>query len=357
MASRVSVIIPCYNYGRYLQGCVESVVKQQGVDVHVLILDDASPDCTAEVATALAAEYPQVIYRRHPTNIGHIATYNEGLAWADADYTLLLSADDLLTPGALQRAARLLEANAELGFIYGGSVMFNSDPSLPDARVPSGGGTLKIWDGLDWLESVCESGHIFICSPEVMVRTKLQRELGGYRAELPHTADMEMWMRFAAHAAVGQMVDVDQAYYRLHSENMHIRQFSAPLAELRQRKAAFDALFREYGHRIAGRERLQAMAYRVVAREAIGAASGAFDCGQVAETPIEELVDFAIATYPGAPYTLEYMGLRLRMLLGQRFAPSLSYARNMVVPVWLGTRIEEWLQANPAKRYLGDGDR
>ena len=97
--STVSVIIPCYNYAHFLRECVESVVSQAGVEVHVLIIDDASADNTAEVAAELLAHHPGVEYRRHEKNCGHIATYNEGLAWASGDYTVLLSADDLLTPG------------------------------------------------------------------------------------------------------------------------------------------------------------------------------------------------------------------------------------------------------------------
>ena len=76
--SRVDVIVPCYNYGRFLRECVESVLGQP-VDVRVLIIDDASTDDTPEVAAALAAEDARVEFRRHAVNRGHIATYNEGL--------------------------------------------------------------------------------------------------------------------------------------------------------------------------------------------------------------------------------------------------------------------------------------
>jgi glycosyltransferase involved in cell wall biosynthesis len=48
--SGIDVIIACYNWGRFLHGCVESVLARPGVDVRVLILDDASPDRTPEVA-------------------------------------------------------------------------------------------------------------------------------------------------------------------------------------------------------------------------------------------------------------------------------------------------------------------
>src|SRR4051812_8374346 len=99
--SRVDVITPCYKYGRFLRRCVQSALDQQGVDVRVLILDDASPDNTPDVAAELLKEDSRVQYRRHAVNQGHIATYNEGLNWASGDYLLLLGADDLLTPGAL----------------------------------------------------------------------------------------------------------------------------------------------------------------------------------------------------------------------------------------------------------------
>jgi glycosyltransferase involved in cell wall biosynthesis len=56
---RVDVIIPCYNYSCFLYHCVNSVLNQAGVDVRVLVIDDASPDNTAEIAAALARENPK----------------------------------------------------------------------------------------------------------------------------------------------------------------------------------------------------------------------------------------------------------------------------------------------------------
>jgi glycosyltransferase involved in cell wall biosynthesis len=130
--SSVSVIIPCYRYAQFFPECVASVLAQRDVDLRVLILDDASPDETPAVAAALAATDSRIEYRRHAANQGHIATYNDGLAWASGDYTAMVSADDLLTPGALARAARLLDAHPEVGFVYGSIVPFVSgQPSSP----------------------------------------------------------------------------------------------------------------------------------------------------------------------------------------------------------------------------------
>src|SRR5258708_13414070 len=98
----VSVVIPCYNYGHFLEEAVSSVLDdQRGVDVRVLIIDDASPDDSAEVARKISAREPRVEGAVHPVNRGNIATYNEGLLeWAPADYCLLISAHHPLTPQA-----------------------------------------------------------------------------------------------------------------------------------------------------------------------------------------------------------------------------------------------------------------
>src|SRR5207247_3262439 len=107
---RVAVCVPCYNYGRFLVQCVESILRQTGVDVRVLIIDDGSPDNTQAVGERLAIEDPRVEFRRHTVNQGHVATYNEGIEWAEGDYLLLLSADDVLTDGALARASAVMDA-------------------------------------------------------------------------------------------------------------------------------------------------------------------------------------------------------------------------------------------------------
>src|SRR4051812_31139452 len=107
--AKIDVVIPCYNYGRFLEECVGSVLDQPIRDVRILIIDDASSDNSLSVARKLAEADPRVNVTAHSINRGHIFTYNEGLLdWASAEYTLLLSADDLLTRGALGRAVEVL---------------------------------------------------------------------------------------------------------------------------------------------------------------------------------------------------------------------------------------------------------
>ena len=78
--SSVSVVIPSYNYGHFLRDAVSSALTgQDGVDVRVLVIDDASTDDSVEVAKQLAGDDSRVEVTVHPTNRRNIATYNEGL--------------------------------------------------------------------------------------------------------------------------------------------------------------------------------------------------------------------------------------------------------------------------------------
>ena len=78
----VDVIVPCYNYAKYLPDCVGSILAQTGVDLRVLIADDSSPDETEAVSHALMRADSRVHYRRNPVNLRNIENYNTALAWA-----------------------------------------------------------------------------------------------------------------------------------------------------------------------------------------------------------------------------------------------------------------------------------
>ncbi len=238
----VSVVVPCYNYGHYLLDCVKSVLDQQDVRVDVLIIDDASPDGSAEVASRFAAQDNRVRTICHDTNKGHIATYNEGLAQARGDYAVLLSADDLMTPGCLSRATALMEAHPSVGLTYGFSVDL-TDAELPPARTDAT--SWIIWQGHKWLAHRCKTGQNVLRSPEAVMRTSLLHQFGGYRADLPHSGDFEMWMRAATVSDIGFIGGADQAYYRIHSNNMHHTSFDL-YADVRERLRAFDHIFAEH---------------------------------------------------------------------------------------------------------------
>ena len=66
--------------------------------------------------------------------------------------------------------------------------------------------------GPEWMRRRCHAGETCIASPEAIVRTELEQRLGGYREDLPHSADMEMWMRFTVHGLLGYVDGVQASF-------------------------------------------------------------------------------------------------------------------------------------------------
>lgn len=312
--SGVDVIIPCYNYARYLRRCVDSVLSQADVRLRALVIDDASTDETPTIASDLALEDSRVEYVRHPSNRGHVATYNEGLEWIAADYALVLSADDALVPGALARAARLMDDHPNVSLTYGRQILFRGDQAAA-ARTATADDGWTIVPGPVFLRSACENGHNVVATPTAVVRTSCQQRVGGYSPKLPHSCDMEMWLRFAAVGDIG-VLRADQALKRQHDGNMQLAFIAAGAGDLLQRLEAFELFFATWGPRIPEGAALGQLARRKLASQAFWGASIAFDGGDVGMCA--QLRDLAARLDPDLTQSAEWARLNWKRRIGPR---------------------------------------
>jgi hypothetical protein len=173
----------------------------------------------------------------------------------------------------------------------------------------------------------CAGANNVVSTPTAVVRTRLQQEIGGYHKELPHTGDLEMWMRFAAHAPVG-VVDANQAFYRVHGRNMHVDTFPQRLTVLEQHRLAFETLFREYGGRFEDAGRLKRMAMRATALGGVRAAGKLFERGDRASC--EGLLKAALGVFPEVVKEKEWSRLRWKQALGPRAMKVVRALRNVL---------------------------
>lgn len=315
---RFDVVVPCYNYGQYLIDAVESILTQD-VDVRILIIDDASTDSTAEIGQGLAERDSRVTFRRHAANKGHIATYNEGIDWAAGDYFFLLSADDLLMPGALHRVATAFTSEPNLVMVYGrmldfvdgvpianvlarqvavqsasenrieyladgssdGTPVFRLDEAEPE--------TLEVQSTVAFYRA--NTHHNRIPASGTVTRTDVQKRVGGYRPTLPHAGDYEMWLRIAAHGPAGYVPRL-QVARRLHRSNMSA-QYDW-IGDILQRVEVVRELQRSCGS-ILPEGALQPLRARVAA-EALRATTVAMAAGS--STGRQQLVEAAKAIDP-----------------------------------------------------------
>jgi glycosyltransferase involved in cell wall biosynthesis len=332
---KVSVIIPCFNYGHYLPQSVGSVLAQEGVEYEIIIVDDASTDNSAQVAERYASENKAIRLVRHDRNTGHVLAFNDGLERATGEFIVRLDADDLLTHGSLARATALFDTFPSVGLVYGHPLHFTSEvPPVPCTTVRG----WSVWAGNDWVAERCRKGVNCITTPEAVIRASTFRSIGSLNPALRFAQDMEIWLRTATVSDVGRIDGADQALHRDHAESMSVTTGSGKLTDLTERALVFKVLFAGAGGQMDGASGLYWAARRALAAEALTHACRLYDRGRTDTNRVDDYVNFAIATFPGARTLPEWRALQRRIMVGTRFAP--------IAPFFMPTVVKRRLKAN-----------
>lgn len=119
---KVSVIIPCYNLGEYIDEAVESVINQTYQDVEIIIINDGSTD---ELTNRLLSGYtkPKTRVLTIPHQ-GLAAARNAGIKESQGEYILPLDADDKIGRRYVEEAVKILDSNTGVGIVYCDAVFF-----------------------------------------------------------------------------------------------------------------------------------------------------------------------------------------------------------------------------------------
>ena len=134
---KVSVIVPCYNYGHFLGAALQSVQAQTLREWECIIVDDGSSDDTRAVAARYAALDTRIQYL-FQTNSGHSAARNRGLEAAQGQYLQFLDADDLLQPHKLELQAAFLDSHPSVDIVYGNHRYFTEETAQEALIAPLG---------------------------------------------------------------------------------------------------------------------------------------------------------------------------------------------------------------------------
>lgn len=289
----VDVVIPSYQYGRYLRACVESVLNQGIQDLRVLIIDNASTDNSVEVARELVAEDRRVDLIARSQNLGRYASYNEGIDWASSDYFLMLCADDLLMPGVLSSAVTTMERNPDVVFAIGEDLrILQEEAPSPVDHSPIADSEWTISNGRQFIEQCCSRPRVSVAP---IMRTPAQKAAGHHRANLPFNDDVELLLRLACLGDVAETKS-SLAIQRLHAHN-HSRSFwERPERQYIANEAMFQSFFSNEGASIPEAQRLHKRAVRHVSAQAYWSAVARFCRGETGNSLA--LMRFALAHYP-----------------------------------------------------------
>jgi glycosyltransferase involved in cell wall biosynthesis len=209
----LSIVIPSFNYARYLPDCLDSIFTQvDPPEFEVVIVDDGSTDHTVDVLRSIQDARVRVV--RHERNRGHVVTINEALPLARGAIVARIDPDDRYRPEFMSTVCRLLTAHPDVGLVYGNAAIIDAlGHAAGRTSVRPHVGDFKGSEFIPLLE------RNFICAPTVAAR----REMWIDALPVPHGLAFNDWYfsLMAARRRPCYFVDQVLAEYRVHGANHH----------------------------------------------------------------------------------------------------------------------------------------
>jgi glycosyltransferase involved in cell wall biosynthesis len=200
LTPKISVLIPTYQYARFLPEAIESVLAQDFGDFELLISDDASTDGSADVIRRYAARDDRIRYFIHEKNIGMVANWNWCLREATGDYVKYLFGDDCLpSRQALGRMAEMLDEEPRAVMAVAARSILDAD-SLA-VEVWNHMGRPGFHDGGETIIRCIQNDRNLIGEPSSVM---FRRSAGarGFDPSFRQLVDQEMWFHLLSEGGI-----------------------------------------------------------------------------------------------------------------------------------------------------------
>jgi glycosyltransferase involved in cell wall biosynthesis len=179
-APRITVAVPSYNQGRYLDDCLRSIFAQD-VPLEVFVCDGGSTDESVEVIERWA---PKLSGWRSHRDGGQAESINEGVSRGSAPYVCWLNSDDWFEPGALAKLLAELEAHPDAPFAYGRA--WN--------HIEATGARKPVVMVRDWSERAM-ANFCIVPQPSTLIRRDAWEAVGGVDGAMHMAMDYDLWWK------------------------------------------------------------------------------------------------------------------------------------------------------------------
>jgi glycosyltransferase involved in cell wall biosynthesis len=204
-APLVSVVIPTYNYGRFVTEAVDSALAQTYSPVEVIVVDDGSTDDTRERLAAYG-ERVRYIFQK---NEGLSAARNAGMSAARGELIALLDSDDGFHPRKLEYQVRYLSEHPHVGLV-GTDCLVDASGRWPDISTPPPARMVTLDDVVV---------RVPFCPSSVLLRRSCFEEVGFFDPKVSAAADRDYWIRASARAGMA-CLGGELTFYRIHPGSM-----------------------------------------------------------------------------------------------------------------------------------------
>lgn len=210
MPKSVSVVIPTYNYGRFIKEAISSVLDQTRSPSEIIVVDDGSTDETA----AVVAAFGKAVRYIRQDNAGVCAARNLGVSESTSELIAFLDADDTLEPSNLEKQVARFESDEEIGLVHCSMREFD-DETGETIRLHMKGGEDHVADNLLLWE-----GPLIVAPGAVIVSRKAFDRVGGFDTRMKVSEDWDFCYRVARLFKIG-FVGEPLLNYRSHNAAAH----------------------------------------------------------------------------------------------------------------------------------------
>ncbi len=246
---RVSIITPSYNQADFLEYTIQSVLRQDYLNLEYGIVDGGSTDGSLDI---LKRYDSQLSWWISEPDQGQAQAINKGMARTSGDFIAWINSDDVYLPNAITQAVTSME-EFDVDLVYGDAV------TIDEAGYPLNELMFSDWDLSDLLR------FRVICQPAVFMKREVWEEVGGLNSDLHYMLDHQLWIKIASRFRVKHIPSF-WAASRSHGQAKNVAfaaGFSAEILQLLtwiETDPKLSALFEEDHNRIKGG------AYRLSAR-------------------------------------------------------------------------------------------
>lgn len=207
--AKVSVVIPNYNYSRYVGGAIDSALAQTYPDLEVIVVDDGSTDVSLDVLLGYGDRIKTILQK----NNGVSAARNNGVSESSGEFIAFLDADDLWLPEKIEKQVAMFRSEPSLGLVHVGVNEIDAEGRSLRHRLEGSTGDATTDLLILGRKGVLGGGS------GIMVPRAVFDEVGGFDTRLSTSADWDLFYQVAFRYPIGFVPEV-LLKYRFHSSNM-----------------------------------------------------------------------------------------------------------------------------------------
>ena len=204
---KVSIVTPSFNQASFLEQTLRSVLEQDYPNLEYIVIDGGSTDGSVEIINKYA---DQLAYWQSQPDQGQTDAINQGFTRASGEILAWLNSDDLLLPGAVNAAARALQAHPEAAMVYGDALLINAE-----------GKTIGKFPAAQTDYRKLRRGYVHIPQQASFFRADLWQQVAPLDVSFYFAMDYDLWVRLAALAPLVYVPEL-WAAFRLHGAGKSI---------------------------------------------------------------------------------------------------------------------------------------